>query len=144
MMFRFNNSVTMRSGSGAGSNYFGNIASGTAPFTLGNTGFINHNGTSSSGTLVGLEFNSTSVNMTLPTTYNSNASIDSSSTFQNVNFSTFGLVEGQYNYTMTGGQSLTVNVGAVTAVPESTSMALCGLALMFGGCTYRRPRRIFA
>jgi hypothetical protein len=81
----------------------------------------------------------------VPIGYVSGTSLSASLTFDGATLSSLGLTPGTYDYTSTSNGALVVvvNVESPAAVPEPSSVALCGIAgvVGLGVAGWRRRRR---
>ena len=78
----------------------------------------------------------------VPVGYVVGAPLSGTDTFNNATFSSLGLTQGTYVYTVSGGDTVTVQIG-VTAVPEPSTWAMmilgfCGVGFM----AYRRKDKL--
>jgi hypothetical protein len=81
-----------------------------------------------------------------PHSYTSGASLSATDTYSGYSLSNLGLTAGQtYTYTWGSGghtDSLVIDTFAPTAVPEPSSLAMCGLAGLIGAAyAWRRRKR---
>jgi hypothetical protein len=82
-----------------------------------------------------------------PVAYTSGASLSSIDTFNNTTLADLGLTTGTYTYTWGAdahADSLVLNIGSSpsAAVPEPSSLAMCGLASLIGSAyAWRRRQR---
>lgn len=92
-----------------------------------------------SGGQVGLLFSLLAV----PTGYVTNGPILATATFSGESLSSIGATPGTYAYSLGNGDSLTVQIGPVAAVPEpsSVAMVLAGIAFVAGVGARRRSGR---
>ena len=77
----------------------------------------------------------------VPKNYIFGSSLNGTATFAGETFASIGLEAGQYVYTSPGGQTITINIGDVSAVPEPASWALVIAGFGLVGATMRCARR---
>jgi len=80
----------------------------------------------------------------VPVGYVSGTSLSGTATFANETFATLGLTQGTYVFswgTQADADTLTIDVGTVTATPEPATLAVFGVPLLVGLLTRRRRAR---
>lgn len=114
----------------------------SGPGVFGNGGFAKAN--SGSGQHFGLNaFSPTQLLLDVPHNYVSGTMLSSSSTYAGSTFTSLGLTSGTYVYTWGSGataDSMTIQVGP-SAVPEPSSLAMCGIAGLVGLVVARVRRK---
>lgn len=79
----------------------------------------------------------------LPTGYTSGTPLNGTSTWNGETFASLQLLPGSYEWEFTNGETFTLNIGDVAAVPEPGTWALLTLAgIGFGGYRLRRRKKL--
>lgn len=112
----------------ASASYYTGTFSGPTSFGTVNSDFA---ATSSTGDFISFEFNLAKA-FAVPLGYVSNDPLSSTATFAGATFSSLQITPGSYSWTL-GSNQIELNVGAVSGVPEPSSLLLTmTLGVLFG------------